>query len=160
MRTIKKESIESNVLKQIGQRLLEVREKIDVKQNILAKELNISQAGLSSMEKGILKPNLEVLFHLSKKYKINIDYILHGTGEVFTKDSTPQKQEKKNLFQDFPPDQADFLDNFLTLFKKSEIFRYQAMGNYKRFLLENADLLKMEIKAKKKIKMPQSIFNI
>jgi transcriptional regulator with XRE-family HTH domain len=69
----------------IGQRIRGLRG--DLRQEEFAPQLNISQAQLSKVERGVVAPTLEVLFGLALKFEESIDWIVTGE-EKFTRRRT------------------------------------------------------------------------
>ena len=95
------------VLKEIGFRLQLVRKKLNLLQKDFAKTLDISNASLSEMEAGNAKPRFELIYNITKKFKVNINYLLHGEGEIFMSDEISRqsgleiKSEYQPFFKDF-----------------------------------------------------------
>ncbi|MCM3634970.1 helix-turn-helix domain-containing protein [Paenibacillus camelliae] len=64
----------------IGERVKHVRELVKLTQQQFANEIEISQGRLSEIEKNKCKPSAETLISLSKKYDINLNWLLLGEG--------------------------------------------------------------------------------
>ena len=62
----------------IGQRIAKRRKQIDMKQNVLADKLNISNNYLSGIERGKEKPSLEILVKICNALQVTPDYLLMG----------------------------------------------------------------------------------
>ena len=62
-------------------RLRELREDHDLKQEYIAKQLEIQQTVYSRYERGFQTIPLEHLIKLAKYYKVSIDYIVELTDE-------------------------------------------------------------------------------
>ncbi|MCP4653735.1 MAG: helix-turn-helix transcriptional regulator [Candidatus Omnitrophica bacterium] len=69
--------------KEVGRLFKKFRESIDKDQHELASELNNSQGSISRIESGFCKPKLGYLHYLYKKYRLNINWLLSGKGEMF-----------------------------------------------------------------------------
>lgn len=54
------------------------RKQIDMKQNVLADKLNISNNYLSGIERGKEKPSLEILVKICNELQVTPDYLLMG----------------------------------------------------------------------------------
>ncbi len=145
MRRKKKQGLEKDLIIGVGERFLAIRQKLSLLQGEFAKALNISQAALSAIEKGTLKPNFEILYHLHTKFDISFDYIFFGKGEMKNIVSS-----KEIMFQDLAPEHSNLLIDLIELFKKSDFFRYKLMAYYTEFLLVNDRLLKKDIESQKK----------
>lgn len=68
-------------MKEIGQRLKELREEHNFSQSQVAKYLGIDQSNLSKMERGERKFKKSSLKKLSLLYNCSEDYILNGTDD-------------------------------------------------------------------------------
>jgi len=73
------------------QRLRDLREDHDLKQETVAKYLNMSQTGYSKYERGVRDVPSHVLIQLARLYKTSIDYILEETD---VPERYPEKQTK------------------------------------------------------------------
>lgn len=72
----------------LGERIAKRRKQINIKQNVLADQLNISNNYLSSIERGKEKPSLEILIKICNALNITPDYLIMGnthTSNVPTK---------------------------------------------------------------------------
>ena len=135
------------ILKDIGQRLQNIRKNIKLNQKDFAREMEISGASLSEIEAGRSKPRIELYYNLTQKYNVDMDYLLHGKGEMFRKpgQSGTVGIEKEDEFR-------EFLETFLDYFKKSRFVRYSVMTHFTAFLEENETLIDKNIKKNKTIK--------
>lgn len=83
---------------EIGIRLKEQRENMNLNQSELAKETGIKQQNISRWEKNTHLPNLIDLITLANYYKVSIDYLLgredYGTGLIEIKQE-PTEWERK-----------------------------------------------------------------
>jgi transcriptional regulator with XRE-family HTH domain len=76
-----KKSIVFSNLKDLGERLKNLREEAKLSQNAVAHELKITDASIVGWEKGTVEPRLGYLEYLSQKCKCNLDWLLTGEGE-------------------------------------------------------------------------------
>ncbi len=60
----------------LSERLKVLRERDNISQNALAKELNITRATINAWEMGISYPNAQSLILLSKYFNTSVDYLL------------------------------------------------------------------------------------
>lgn len=135
------------ILKEIGQRLQNIRKTIKLNQKDFAREMEISGASLSEIEAGNSKPRIEVYYNLTQKYNVNTDYLLHGKGEMFRGASKLESPgvEKTHEFR-------EFLETFLDYFEKSRLVRYAMMTHFTTFLEEKETLIEKNIKKNKTMK--------
>lgn len=68
--------------KRMGERLRELRVKQELSQSKLAEMVGCSDGYVSQVERGIVKPSLEFLVNISSLYKVTVDYLLVGSGNV------------------------------------------------------------------------------
>ncbi|PCI97014.1 MAG: transcriptional regulator [Flavobacteriales bacterium] len=62
-----------------GNRLLEVRKKRGLSQEILAKELGTQGPAIGRYERGVAKPTIEVAGKLAKILEVSLDYLVGNT---------------------------------------------------------------------------------
>lgn len=63
----------------VGEIIQELRIEAGMKQNDLAKILNVAPSTISSYEQGINKPDYETLTKLSDLFQVNLDYLVGNT---------------------------------------------------------------------------------
>ncbi|MGN0386300.1 MAG: helix-turn-helix domain-containing protein [Lachnospiraceae bacterium] len=63
----------------LGERIAKRRKQVNIKQNVLAEQLNISNNYLSSIERGKEKPSLEILIKICNALNITPDYLIMGS---------------------------------------------------------------------------------
>lgn len=134
-------------LKEIGKRLQDIRKNLGLLQKDFAKELEISSSSLCDIEAGNLKPRFELIYSITRKFKVNILYLLHGEGDMFM----PEEEE---LFSrsDVLEKHRDWFKEFIYHFENSPMVRYAMMSYYFSYLNENEKLVKIDLdkhKAKK-----------
>ena len=129
------------VLKEIGFRLQLVRKKLNLLQKDFAKTLDISNASLSEMEAGNAKPRFELIYNITKKFKVNINYLLHGEGEIFLADEI-SRQSGLEIKSEFQP----FFKDFLYYFNQSPLVRTAMMNYFRTYILEKENLIEKDIR--------------
>ncbi|MDE5729783.1 MAG: helix-turn-helix domain-containing protein [Clostridia bacterium] len=67
--------------KVLGERLKYLRNEKGLGQNLLAKELKLSNASISYWETGKQEPSAEALFKLAKYFNVSADYLLGLTDD-------------------------------------------------------------------------------
>ncbi len=78
----------------IGKRFKEIRKSLKLNQTELSNEIKLTQSAISQIEKNLISPSSEVLINISLAYKIDINWLLTGKGEMFLSDSK-EPQEKR-----------------------------------------------------------------
>lgn len=127
----------------IGLRMQTIRKRLGFKQQNFAAELGISPASLSEIEAGRAKPMFDTIFNLTKKFNVNVYYLLHGQGEMFIGDDV-ERSIGTGKFGEY----TEWLRKFLFYFRQSEMVRYAMMSEFKKYLLENERLIEKEINSK------------
>ena len=130
--------------KEIGHRVQLTREKLKLLQKDMAKELEISNASLSEIEAGNKKPRFELLYNFSKKFNVNLVYLLHGTGDMFLPGHLDYLAQVRQTGA--TGEQAEFLENFLKYFTCSRLVRYSVMAFFTSFLLQNEQLIEKDFR--------------
>jgi transcriptional regulator with XRE-family HTH domain len=123
---------------------------LNIKQKDLAKAMNISAGYLSSIESGNSNASVDFLYHLSAKFKISLDYLFHGTGEMFLQ-AIPQPPEPAPPGKDFIND-IETLDDLVWLTEHSPMFKNTLMGFAAKYFYENENNIKRNIEKSKKKK--------
>jgi transcriptional regulator with XRE-family HTH domain len=127
--------------KGVGNRMKMIRKSLGLRQKDLASSLNISCASLSDIESGKGLPRHDVIYNLSKKYNVNIYYLLHHQGEMFQTDAVKQAIES-GVFGIH----TGFLKEFYRYFNDSPLVRYEMMGHFRNLLLEKDNLIEKDIR--------------
>jgi transcriptional regulator with XRE-family HTH domain len=128
-------------LKAIGSRLQEIRKRLNLLQKKFAQELGISASSLCDMEAGNMKPRFELIYSLTKKFNVNVLYLLHGQGDMFM-------PEDKDIFRESGAlnRHREWFRDFLYYFEHSPMARYSLMSMFITYLHENEKLIQIDIK--------------
>jgi transcriptional regulator with XRE-family HTH domain len=126
--------------KEIGSRILGVRKKLNLLQKDFAKAMEISNASLSEIESGHAKPRFELIFNITKKFEININYLLHGEGEILMPDEI-ERQSGMAIH----PAHRDFFGEFLYYYNGSPLVRTAMMNYFRTYILEKEKLIKKDM---------------
>ena len=133
-------NVEQNT--EIGNRIKQTRKALNLKQKDFAKELNISVSSLSEVETGKYKAGIELLTLLSKKYNVNLYFVLFGEGDIFIS-PTASLYTRASKFAINLKD----MRNFLYHFERSSILQYFILSQYKARMLSEGDMILKEIEA-------------
>jgi transcriptional regulator with XRE-family HTH domain len=71
----------------IGERLIQVREKLGYGQTEFAVYLGISQSKLSRQETNNIGPQIDYMQILNERFHVNINWIISGTGQMILDNS-------------------------------------------------------------------------
>ena len=132
--------MKEHLWKEIGLRLQMVRKRLNLLQKDFASTLNISNASLSEMEAGNAKPRFELLYNITKRYNVNLNYLLHGEGDIFM----PDKISRLNVME-ITPGHGDFFKEFFHYFNRSHLVRTAMMNYFRTYILEKETLIKKDI---------------
>jgi transcriptional regulator with XRE-family HTH domain len=102
MNEMKKKSEKEKTAKEgVGLRFRKFREEIGRVQREMGEELNISQSTVANIERGKAFPNITYLHYFYHKYRLNINWLLTGRGQMFFQGKSVDKNylELINLMQ-------------------------------------------------------------
>ena len=134
-------------IKAIGKRIKEARNSLRYSQREMAKVIGISNSYLSAIEIGSKKPGAEIILKLADKFKINTEFLYHGTGDMFSNAVRTPALKEFNL-----EDDLDSTDKLLWLMENSQVFKNSVMGYAQKYFLENEEIIKKSISRSKKKK--------
>lgn len=87
-------------MSEIGERIKCVRKSLKLTQSEFALKTGISNSFLSYVETGSKNPSFELLFSLSSKFAVKMDWVFTGKGEMFQSDELKTSSEiKDELFR-------------------------------------------------------------
>lgn len=95
---------------EFSERLLQLREKFDLKQVELADKINLKSSAVSKYEKGLTQPNIDTLIKLAEIFSVSVDYLV-GISDI----SNPYTSEN------FTPKEANLILKFRKLSKENQI---------------------------------------
>ena len=125
----------------VGSRIRAVRRALGITQKQLAKETGINAGYLSEIENGKkINPGFEVFYRISNQYRVSLDYLVHGIGNMFL----PGKQEEENGRQGFV-EEIQSIDDLFWLMEHSKMFNDIIMGYAAKTLFENEEIIKKSI---------------
>ena len=126
---------------ELGLRVKAVRSHFEMKQKDFAESLDISAPTLSDVENGNFKPSIELLMGLSKKYRVNLNYILFGDGAMLVSPVL----EKWNRAGQFGVN-VEAVQDFLFHFEHSNIVQYRVLALFKDLLNREKDSIISDLK--------------
>ncbi len=98
-------------MKSLKDRLKFLRKKLGISQKEMAKDLEVPFTLISKYECGKIKPGADMLSKIALKYKVNLNWLLIGKGEIFiefieihNKHNSSEEILDYNLFLDFEDD--------------------------------------------------------
>lgn len=124
----------------IGQRIKELRKYARLNQRELAASLNMASSYLSEIENGKANPGPEFFLKISYEYNVRIEYLFHGTGEMFY--GTKLKVDSEEF--DFS-EEVDTIGQVVWLMEHSTLFKNTILGFASKFLMDNERIMKKSI---------------
>lgn len=127
---------------EVGSRLKRVRDSLGLIQREFAKPLGHTGPYISQLEKGSkAQPGVTIFFAIADYYKISMDYLFHGIGEMFLADKTPAEPEEREYLEEIENE-----DDLLWVMKRSKFFKDSIMGYAGKFKYEHDDFIKKSIR--------------
>lgn len=101
----------------VGRRVAAVRHALKMKQEEFCLKMGVSTSTLSMIETGKINANVGFVIHLYKDYKVNLDYLFSGAGEMFEQTNFGAGSEQVNVTE------LESYDDFLWLLNHSPKYR-------------------------------------
>lgn len=101
-------------MKEINQKLLDIRQHLNLNQTIFGYNLGVSRSVIQNIESDKTSPNKEFLHLVCKIYSVNENWLLYGTGDMFLDQMTAELNslsDKYNLSQI----ETSILRNYLSM---------------------------------------------
>jgi transcriptional regulator with XRE-family HTH domain len=115
-------------LPEIAGRLKQVRNTLDISVDRIAAETGLAKSTVSDAENGNKKPSVVYLFGLLDLYRVNINYVLTGEGEVFLE--TPGEMKEGDEFKEL-----------LYMMENVSLVKYSVLSYYIDFKTRNKDVI-------------------
>ena len=87
-------------MEQISNRFKNIRKILKLSQTEFASELDITKQAISNIETSKSAPGLNVLFKLHKKFNVNLNYVLCGSGEAFLSNAQNYQNIRNSLMEE------------------------------------------------------------
>ncbi|MGE5343515.1 MAG: helix-turn-helix domain-containing protein [Candidatus Omnitrophota bacterium] len=149
-------------LKAIGGRIRIIRKQLGLFQDELAKKLKVSTPTISDVENGKSRIGFDVLYRLSTFFNVNLEYVLHGEGDIFK----PKETGIEFFWKEKPfGDLTDEVKEMFWFMQKSRFFvglmtTYSKDYLYKNESILERDILLAELGSSLKREMEEKINNI
>ena len=124
---------------QLAARVKALRKKLGFKQKEFAEILEISSSYLSEVEAGKTKPGYDFFLHLSARFAVNFDWLLHGKGEMMAPPAIKATLAGKKIGE-----RIETVEELLWYIENSPLFMYTIMGFATKFLYENETIIKKD----------------
>jgi transcriptional regulator with XRE-family HTH domain len=120
----------------IAERLHKVRKQLNMTVDMMAKATGLSKAIIYEAERGMKKPSSAYLFGLNSFFKVNLNYIMTGEGEMFLapgKDMLIVSREDEELFE------------LVDMIKKSKLVRYGILGYFFEYKMKSKGIIDAQL---------------
>lgn len=122
--------ISDNDFLKIAGRLKEVRKKLNLTLDHMAKATGSSKTGISEMERNIKNPESKYLIGLAKIFDVSVNWVLTGRGTMFF----PEVELKLDFGKD-----NETIRELIYCLENIDEFRYRIMMEYIQFKRERKD---------------------
>ncbi|MGE5343263.1 MAG: helix-turn-helix domain-containing protein [Candidatus Omnitrophota bacterium] len=126
-------------LKDFGNRLNEVRQKLNLSESQFAKTLNLSTTQISEIENGEFEPEYDFFYGILTEFHVNLDFLLFGEAPMFKDDRQPETDATEWI-----PETEDE-KNFAFHLKNSRYVKYHILSEFLRFKMENESFIEQEM---------------
>jgi transcriptional regulator with XRE-family HTH domain len=111
-------------MSEVGRRIKELRERLRMNKREFAREIGVKDTLVYRWEKGEFEPTTEKLKAISKRFNVNLNWLLLGEGEMSIKREVKIPTEKASIVPE--------LANFLALLPEEQ--QKQLASIFKEFL--------------------------
>ena len=84
------------MITKIGEKINEIRNKHNITQLALAKELGVSRSSVNAWEMGISMPTIDRLIDIAEYFHVSVDYLL-GLNDRLTIDISSLNEKEKTM---------------------------------------------------------------
>jgi transcriptional regulator with XRE-family HTH domain len=128
-------------LAEFGKRLKKIRKHLRLSQREFAKGLGMSKSFICDIELGSSRAGFNFFFNISKVYNVNLVYLIHGEGEMFS-----TIYAKKSLGNKEIGEPIDSIGDLQWYMERSPMMLHTILGFATKLLHDNESHIKKEIK--------------
>ena len=128
--------------REFGKRIKAVRKTLKLTQSQMAKKLKFVGSYLSEIENGKANPNYNFFFSLTNHYRVSMDFLFHGKGEMFLSHEIVPLDDQDN---DKYIDEVETIEDLIWFFKRSSVFQLEMLNHANQFLIEKEATIKKNI---------------
>ncbi len=132
-----------------GQRLRALRDSLGISQKDFAKSLTISGSYLSEIESGKVKANYDFFHNISWLYHVNLRYLLHGEGNMFS----GQHLQEGGMFRELGELGLKF-EEMTDYMIRSPLVMVAMISSFTMFCYENEEMIKKDIEKNRRLRKP------
>jgi transcriptional regulator with XRE-family HTH domain len=120
----------------VGKRLKEIRKHFNLTQEEIAKKLEMTADGYLRNERDHNHPGYQTMDILFREFKVSLDWLLMGHGEMLHYDKIEYDQLK-----DFITDSPQELIDLIRAMSQVPLLYHEQMTHFHRFMMNNKELL-------------------
>jgi transcriptional regulator with XRE-family HTH domain len=125
----------------LGKRLIKVLRALDIDKKSMAKAAGIAPGYLSELCKGKKNnPGIAVVYKIASHYRVSLDYLLLGEGEMFLPYKCNEEQKRKNFEPVF-----NTIEDLVWLMKRSSYLKNMILGTAVKLSLDNKETITKEL---------------
>jgi len=128
-------------LKEMGRRIKKIRDELRITQKKMTSVLKMSACSLSEIETGKGNPGFAFFFKISTRYNVNLEYLFHGTGEMFKRSKLKNNQNEYEY-----KSEIETIDDLYWYLENSSLLRAQVIGFAAKFKCDNEEIIKKNVK--------------
>ena len=122
----------------INERIALCIEKLGIKKTHFAQRLNVSQAFVTQMTKGVSRPSDRTISDICREFNVDEEWLRTGEGEMFIKMS--RKDEIAEFFAEIGKgDDDDFRDRFISALSRLNTDQWKIVEDIANTLAEKKE---------------------
>jgi transcriptional regulator with XRE-family HTH domain len=127
-------------LEEFGKRVRRIRDSLHMSQRKFAEGIDMSKSFISDIEKGSSKAGYKFFNNVSKVYNVNLIYLIHGEGEMFSQNEAEHSPGNKEIGEPI-----DNVRDMLWYMERSPLMLHTIIGFAAKLLHDNEAHIKKEI---------------
>ena len=129
---------------ELGKRIRRIRKELHYSQLEFSALVGLSNSYLSEIESGKAPPPYNAVYKMASLFRVNLDFLFFGSGDPFVEKSTRPISHDREMLDDI-----DTIDDLVWLMKNSPVFRNSIMAYASKYLFDNKELVRENIKLKR-----------
>ncbi len=135
-------------IRAIGERAIAIRKTLHLNQKEMSEAIDLPSSNLSELENGKIAPGYNFLFRLSKLFNVNLNYLFHGTGKMFT--SKKHKKARGLDDENTVLNRLNTVEDMEWFIDNSPLLRNHLISTAAKYRYENEALIAKDIKINRK----------
>jgi len=138
------------LLKQIGQKLQEIRQPLNHSHSAMADSIGINRSSYFRYENGETTPQVTSLYKLGSKYGISLDWLIMDRGPMYC--NGKESGRTKEVIQKIPhiPETSRQVSELLEHMERIPLLRYEILAHFYSFKEDRKEVVETAMKKKGK----------